>query len=44
MLFLNVVTQFFIIHDYKYPLYGISCYEQIKSFRDDTEEIEYILD
>ena len=34
----NRDTQFFIIHDYKYPLYGISCYEQIKSFRDDTEE------
>ena len=31
-------TQFFIIQDYKYPLYGISCYEQIKSFRDDTLE------
>ena len=34
----NRDTQFFIIQDYKYPLYGISCYEQIKSFRDDTEE------
>ena len=34
----NRDTQFFIIQDYKYPLYGISCYEQIKSFRDDTVE------
>ena len=34
----NRDTQFFIIQDYKYPLYGISCYEQIKSFRDDTIE------
>ena len=34
----NRDTQFFIIQDYKYPLFGISCYEQIKSFRDDTEE------
>ena len=34
----NRDTQFFIIQDYKYPLYGISCYEQIKSFRDDTLE------
>ena len=34
----NRDTQFFLIQDYKYPLYGISCYEQIKSFRDDTEE------
>ena len=31
-------TQFFIIQDYNYPLYGISCYEQIKSERDDTIE------
>jgi hypothetical protein len=31
-------TQFFIIQDYNYPLYGISCYEQIKSQRDDTIE------
>ena len=31
-------TQFFIIQDYDYPLYGISCYEQIKSERDDTIE------
>ena len=31
----NRDTQFFIIQDYKYPLYGISCYEQIKSQRDD---------
>ena len=31
-------TQFFIIQDYNYPLYGISCYEQIKSHRDDTIE------
>ena len=30
--------QFFIIQDYDYPLYGISCYEQIKSERDDTVE------
>ena len=34
----NRDTQFFIIQDYKYPLYGISCYEQIKSFRDDSIE------
>ena len=34
----NKDTQFFIIQDYKYPLYGISCYEQIKSFRDDSLE------
>ena len=34
----NRDTQFFIIQDYKYPLFGISCYEQIKSFRDDTLE------
>ena len=34
----NRDTQFFIIQDFKYPLYGISCYEQIKSFRDDTVE------
>ena len=34
----NKDTQFFIIQDYKYPLYGISCYEQIKSFRDDSVE------
>ena len=34
----NRDTQFFIIQDYKYPLYGISCYEQIKSFRDDSVE------
>ena len=34
----NKDTQFFIIQDYKYPLYGISCYEQIKSFRDDSIE------
>ena len=31
-------TQFFIIQDYDYPLYGISRYEQIKSERDDTIE------
>ena len=31
-------TQFFIIQDYNYPIYGISCYEQIKSQRDDTIE------
>ena len=31
-------TQFFIIQDYNYPLYGISCYEQIKSQRDDAIE------
>ena len=31
-------TQFFIIQDYDFPLYGISCYEQIKSQRDDTIE------
>lgn len=31
-------TQFFIIQDYNYPLYGISCYAQIKSERDDTIE------
>ena len=31
-------TQFFIIQDYDYPLYGISCYAQIKSERDDTIE------
>lgn len=34
----NRDTQFFIIQDYKYPLFGISCYEQIKSFRDDSIE------
>ena len=34
----NRDSQFFIIQDYKYPLYGISCYEQIKSFRDDSLE------
>ena len=31
-------TQFFIIQEYNYPLFGISCYEQIKSERDDTSE------
>ena len=31
-------TQFFIIQDYDFPVYGISCYEQIKSQRDDTIE------
>ena len=34
----NRDTQFFIIQDYKDPLYGIACYEQIKSFRDDSLE------
>ena len=34
----NRDSQFFIIQDYKYPLYGISCYEQMKSFRDDSVE------
>ena len=34
----NKDNQLFIIQEYKYPLYGISCYEQIKSFRDDTDE------